>query len=263
MSIYYSSSILGEGGLTLSLFNGQGYQYSPPDVRWSVTDFLGNYYSGQNLLATTMPDGSFYAPFVTPDKNGSYKINWYSCGQLVKTQEFFNLNPYSYKCAAQGSFITAYGTCSCCNFRICSCNPLPLCNCQTCSTCSQFFSHKTCNLAFGLCNDARPFPGSNTFLAGQSLGPNDLKIKFRDCVGLPKTPYSVSWRIVNKCGFIIWPETPAQQNSPGWFYANWVTSASHTSSYFIEWSYVENSGDPISVLTQEFNAIIPANTRII
>ena len=107
-----------------------------------------------------------------------------------------------------------------------------------------------------ICDNGQPDPGGLTYLTGSSLGRGDLPIFFKDSSGISIDPFAVLWTIYNVVGYPITPRMEATRADTGEYYANWFVNAIG-GDYYVQWEWVEESGDPAESKKLYFSVISP------
>jgi hypothetical protein len=103
MAAFLVRTNLSRGDLRLYLTNENGYQQDAHSVKWTVYAHDNSQVSGKSLPAIKETVGSYYAPFFTDVKNGSYRVEWEiqkESGDPVQRilERFFIVDPSSYQC---------------------------------------------------------------------------------------------------------------------------------------------------------------------
>ena len=103
--------------------------------------------------------------------------------------------------------------------------------------------------------EAIPDPRGKTFLSGQQLTPDDLRITFRDSVNNVLTdPYLLYWTLFNSNRCAVTPKQEASRFSTGIFWANWLVTG-ESGDYEIRWDYKQNSNSAINTAILPFSII--------
>jgi hypothetical protein len=103
MAAFLVRTNLSRGDLRLYLTNENGYSQDAHSVKWTVYAHDESQVSGKSLPAIKETVGSYYAPFFTNVKNGSYRVEWEiqpESGDPIQRilERFFVVDPSSYQC---------------------------------------------------------------------------------------------------------------------------------------------------------------------
>lgn len=107
-----------------------------------------------------------------------------------------------------------------------------------------------------VCDNGQPEPGGLAYLTGSMLGRGDLPIFFKDSSGVPTDPFAVMWTILNAAGYPITARMDATRAATGEYYAEWFVNTLG-GDYFVQWDWVEESGDPPETKRLAFSVISP------